>query len=201
MRSQEAEQGASRRRCMQATLWRSCWPAMRRFWTRRIDIRLSPIYCRFVIYLFPRFLKELFVFTGSQRWIHFASVPPPSASSNEWVPVFRAQPAAMNKMAFKAFFITAFSQTERDGCRASDKSRPGGLNDFIFLMVKNLYSAYLCQNVSKNRSYSWLESNMFTWYRTIWWGRGVARLDCEPEAMLTIEKYLLFVPILFFFVF
>lgn len=32
-----------------------------------------------------------------------------SASSNEWVPVFRAQPAAMNKMAFKAFFITAFS--------------------------------------------------------------------------------------------
>lgn len=50
-------------------------------------------------------LKELFVFTGS---IHFVSVPPPSASSNEWVPVFRAQAAAMNKMAFKAFFITAF---------------------------------------------------------------------------------------------
>lgn len=149
MLSQEAEQGASRRRCMQATLWRSCWPARRRFWTWRIDIRLSPIYCRFVIYLFPRFLKELFVFTGSQRWIHFASVPPPSASSNEWVPVFRAQPAAMNKMAFKAFFITAFSQTERDGCRASDKSRPGGLNYFISLMVKNLYSAYLRQNVSK----------------------------------------------------
>lgn len=83
------------------------------------------------------FLNELVVFTGSQRWIHFASVPPPSASSNEWVPVFRAQAAAMNKMAFKAFFITAFSQTERGSCRASDGFRLGKLDVFDYLYPQN----------------------------------------------------------------
>lgn len=68
-------------------------------------------------------------------------MPPPSASSNEWVPVFRAQAAAMNKMAFKAFFITAFSQTERDSCRASDGFRLGRLDFFDFPIVK-MYRMY-----------------------------------------------------------
>lgn len=65
-------------------------------------------------------------------------LPPPSASSNEWVPVFRAQAAAMNKMAFKAFFITAFSQTERGSCRASDGLRLGKLELFDYRHLKKL---------------------------------------------------------------
>lgn len=75
----------------------------------------------------------------------FCRVPPPSASSNEWVPVFRAQAAAMNKMAFKAFFITAFSQTERDRCPASDGFRLGRLDffDFFFPIVKNVQNVFV----------------------------------------------------------
>lgn len=102
---------------------------------------------------FRCFWKELFVFTGSQRWIHFASVPPPSASSNEWVPVFRAQAAAMNKMAFKAFFITAFSQTERDSCRASDGCRLGRLDFFDFPHRKNVQNVFILKTFS-----SWCDS-------------------------------------------
>lgn len=50
----------------------------------------------------------------------------------------------MNKMAFKAFFITAFSQAERDGCRASDRPGPAGLDYFDFLSVKKKSLDIIC---------------------------------------------------------
>lgn len=35
---------------------------------------------------------------------------------------------------------------------------------------------------------------MFTLYRTIWWGRSVAHLGCEPDAMLlTVGKKCIFI--------
>lgn len=87
------------------------------------------------------FLKRaicIYWFTKMNSFCQCAPSSSSSASSNEWVPVFRAQPAAMNKMAFKAFFITAFSQAERDGCRASDRPGPAGLDYLDFLSVKNV---------------------------------------------------------------
>ena len=39
---------------------------------------------------------------------------------NEWVPVFRAQAAAANKMAFKAFFLAARSQTKTTALHLTD---------------------------------------------------------------------------------
>lgn len=69
-------------------------------------------------------------------------MPPPSASSNEWVPVFRAQAAAMNKMAFKAFFITAFSQTEA----AAEHRMGSGLAinfSLIIPLSKNVHPVFI----------------------------------------------------------
>lgn len=85
--------------------------------------------------IFWAFLKRAICIYWFTKMNSFCQCAPSSSSSssNEWVPVFRAQPAAMNKMAFKAFFITAFSQAERDGCRAS-----AGLDYFGFLNVKNV---------------------------------------------------------------
>lgn len=107
-------------------------------------------------------------------------MPPPSASSNEWVPVFRAQAAAMNKMAFKAFFITAFSQTERGSCRASDGFRLGKLDLIDYPHSKNVQNVFALKTFSFSYLVRLIQYVHLT-YRTTWWGRGVVHLDCEPD--------------------
>lgn len=66
----------------------------------------------------------------------------------------------MNKMAFKAFFITAFSQTERDSCRASDEFRLGRKDFFDFPYRKNVQSVSVLKRFKCDSRSD--ESNMST---------------------------------------
>lgn len=109
-------------------------------------------------------------------------MPPSPASSNEWVPVFRAQAAAMNKMAFKAFFITAFSQTQRGSCRASDGLRLGKLHLFDYLSPRNVRNGFGFKRLEGPTGLrAGIIRRVLLRNRTTWWERGVVRLHCGPE--------------------
>lgn len=100
-----------------------------------------------------------------------------SASFNEWVPVFRAQPAAMNKMAFKAFFITAFSPRDTTA-PASDMFWIDILDRFFSIFkitLPRVQSATVCK---PKRSVCGPESCVQLGFRTTWWWKGV---NCGPE--------------------
>lgn len=139
--SQEAEQGAFSSPIDVVYSLNEVVGQQREDTARKESISEYRRFCFRFINFFGAFLKRaicIYWFTKMNSFCQCAPSSSSSASSNEWVPVFRAQPAAMNKMAFKAFFITAFSQAQRDGCRASDRPGPAGLDYFDFLSEKKV---------------------------------------------------------------
>lgn len=81
----------------------------------------------------------------------------------------------MNKMAFKAFFISSLSQTHTDRCRASDASNLGRKDFFDIFFSHHTVVGY--NIVLLRKAFSCLRNLKYIRRATWWWRRGLVSLQ------------------------